>query len=215
MSITLIPRICEICNKEFSARPIDIKRGGGRFCSIKCLGIHRRSAVEKHCEVCGKSFRAIPYHIKRGTGRFCSHKCYHKSLVTQTERICQTCGKVFMTFQCKVTEHTGLYCSKACQHEGMKGDKNPVWRGGHTHYRGANWNEQRDAARKRDGNICQSCHRKQRRGEKAFHIHHIIPFRFFNGDFQSANDLSNLITLCPTCHKKAEFGVISIPKPLL
>ena len=34
-------------------------------------------------------------------------------------------------------------------------------------------------------------------------VHHIIPFKQFNGDWKKANQLSNLISLCEfPCHRK-------------
>ncbi|WP_431731888.1 HNH endonuclease [Bacillus timonensis] len=34
-------------------------------------------------------------------------------------------------------------------------------------------------------------------------MHHIIPFREFDGDWKSANKLSNLVSLCEyPCHRK-------------
>jgi DEAD/DEAH box helicase domain-containing protein len=38
------------------------------------------------------------------------------------------------------------------------------------------------------------------------HVHHKKPFREF-GSPEEANKLSNLITLCPTCHRKVEQAV--------
>ena len=39
---------------------------------------------------------------------------------------------------------------------------------------------------------------------RSLDVHHIIPFRRFAGDWRAANDLANLLTLCPTCHAKAD-----------
>ena len=36
------------------------------------------------------------------------------------------------------------------------------------------------------------------------HVHHKIPFRKFDNDFVLANDLDNLETLCPKCHREEE-----------
>jgi predicted HNH restriction endonuclease len=38
-------------------------------------------------------------------------------------------------------------------------------------------------------------------------VHHIVPFRTFKGDWRKANELSNLITLCRNCHRKAEVSL--------
>lgn len=214
MTITTITCICEQCGKEFQRRPIDIAKGGGHYCSNKCTGIARRKTVECVCKTCNKTFEVIPSNAQRGA-KFCSYECYHLSMHNQIECTCKYCGRTFMTPPSKSNKQRGFYCSRKCHSAANSGAANPVWRGGHTHYRGNNWSIQRRLARERDGNVCQSCHRKPRKSEKLFHIHHIKPFRYFNGDYLSANDLSNLITLCPTCHKKAEWGKLAITKPLL
>jgi predicted HNH restriction endonuclease len=46
-------------------------------------------------------------------------------------------------------------------------------------------------------------------------VHHIQPAYLFNGDHDAANQLSNLICLCVTCHKKAEKGSIAIQPKLI
>jgi DEAD/DEAH box helicase domain-containing protein len=66
---------------------------------------------------------------------------------------------------------------------------------------GTEWKKQRTLARKRDGYCCQVCGIKE--DEKQHHVHHKKPFRLFSSN-QEANDLNNLITLCPGCHKKVE-----------
>jgi len=69
---------------------------------------------------------------------------------------------------------------------------------------GPNWPKQRDLARARDGYRCQIC--GQPEGDKAHHVHHKIPFRMFES-VEQANQLANLITLCNSCHRKAETAV--------
>jgi len=65
------------------------------------------------------------------------------------------------------------------------------------------------AAHVRDGHRCRQCSVPEREG-RAHDVHHIRPFREFgyirgeNRNDRMANDLENLITLCPTCHQRAE-----------
>ena len=66
---------------------------------------------------------------------------------------------------------------------------------------GANWPQQRDAARQRDRYTCQNCSIVE--SDRAHDVHHKIPFRAFD-NFLDANRLENLITLCPACHRRAE-----------
>lgn len=75
---------------------------------------------------------------------------------------------------------------------------------------GPNWQAQRQKALARDGYACQMCGVTQ--AEQPLHVHHARPFRDFgyvpgqNENYLDANRVSNLITLCPTCHRRAEQG---------
>jgi DEAD/DEAH box helicase domain-containing protein len=69
---------------------------------------------------------------------------------------------------------------------------------------GPGWPAQRDQARARDGYRCQSCGLAEQ--GRAHHVHHQVPFRTFVSP-QQANQLSNLVTLCPRCHRRAESAV--------
>lgn len=76
---------------------------------------------------------------------------------------------------------------------------------------GPNWPAQRDAARARDGHRCRRCGAPERDGRQ-HDVHHVTPFRSFgyvpgrNDLYKLANRLENLITLCPSCHRRAERG---------
>ena len=75
---------------------------------------------------------------------------------------------------------------------------------------GPNWPLQRDRARARDGYRCQNCGAPEK--GVAHHVHHRVPFRAFAAadtrrSYQQANQLSNLVTLCPRCHRRAELVV--------
>ena len=59
------------------------------------------------------------------------------------------------------------------------------------------WRELRKVVYRRDGWCCQECG-KHSSGYRSLHAHHI--------DYDNTNnDLSNLITLCPSCHGKTLF----------
>jgi len=76
---------------------------------------------------------------------------------------------------------------------------------------GPNWQQQRERALNRDGYKCRTCGADARPGQ-GLHIHHIRPFRDYgyiagiNEAYRSANELENLVTLCPSCHRQAEAG---------
>jgi DEAD/DEAH box helicase domain-containing protein len=69
---------------------------------------------------------------------------------------------------------------------------------------GANWEKQKRLTRQRDKFRCQLCGMPEK--EHAHHVHHKIPFRQFSTP-EEANKLENLITLCPSCHRKVEDSV--------
>ena len=65
------------------------------------------------------------------------------------------------------------------------------------------------AALARDGGACRVCGKAPTK-PRYLHVHHIRPAYLFDGDWESANDLSNLVTLCATCHKGVESGRIPL-----
>ncbi len=69
---------------------------------------------------------------------------------------------------------------------------------------GPDWPKRRDQARARDGYRCQNCGALEQ--GQAHHVHHKIPFRGF-ASYLQANQMDNLVTLCPRCHRRAELVV--------
>jgi DEAD/DEAH box helicase domain-containing protein len=78
-----------------------------------------------------------------------------------------------------------------------------TWNSSRNYY-GSNWQTQRIAARTRDQFSCQFCGLPET--DKAHHVHHIVPLRSFSSP-ELANRLTNLVTLCPNCHLRAESAV--------
>jgi DEAD/DEAH box helicase domain-containing protein len=69
---------------------------------------------------------------------------------------------------------------------------------------GPDWSRLRDQVRARDGYRCQVCGAPEL--GRSHDVHHKVPFRSFDS-LQQANQLSNLITLCPACHHQVETAV--------
>lgn len=69
---------------------------------------------------------------------------------------------------------------------------------------GPNWQQIRKLVLQRDHYTCQSCGAVER--DQPLHVHHKIPLRSFASNEQG-NQLSNLVTLCPPCHRRAELSV--------
>jgi DEAD/DEAH box helicase domain-containing protein len=84
-----------------------------------------------------------------------------------------------------------------------------LWTNSPNNY-GPGWGGIRDRVRERDGYACQMCGRPEL--NRQHDVHHKIPFRMFRDESgrvqpERANQLDNLTTLCPECHKKAETAV--------
>ncbi len=75
-----------------------------------------------------------------------------------------------------------------------------LWNG-HPNDYGPTWTQIRNQIRKRDHFCCQLCGKAEQ--GRAFAVHHIIPFRTFTS-VEQAHQPENLVTLCPTCHQRAE-----------
>ena len=76
---------------------------------------------------------------------------------------------------------------------------------------GPDWNKIREKVRARDGYKCQVCGTPET--NRQHDVHHKTPFRAFvqigstEPAYIRANRLENLVTLCPSCHHKAEQNV--------
>jgi DEAD/DEAH box helicase domain-containing protein len=77
---------------------------------------------------------------------------------------------------------------------------------------GPNWRQQRRKALERDGYRCRTCGANGGPGGITLHVHHIRPFRDYNyipgvnENYLQANQVDNLVSLCPSCHRRAEAG---------
>lgn len=206
--------VCEYCGKTYTKPTIRI--GLGKFCSRQCAAKGRKQPPPAQtftytCQRCGKTFtreRNKPY-------KFCSHQCSHKGRkqprgITLAENTCEQCGQTYQRTPATI----GKFCSSACwgkwHAEHDSGENSPFWKGGTTEYRGPNWRKQKAAARKRDGHRCQHCGVSEDEIGQHLDVHHVKPFREFgyipdqNDNYRQANKLSNLLTLCRSCHLKVE-----------
>ncbi len=78
------------------------------------------------------------------------------------------------------------------------------WNSDQNNY-GSSWNRIRKLVLQRDQYMCQSCGLTET--NYPFHVHHKTPFRLFSSPEQ-ANQIENLVTLCPACHRKAEVSIL-------
>lgn len=190
------------------------------------------------CEQCKEPFQRPRCRESDGEHHFCGTVCHNQWMKAHgtfsgaknpnwkgghVVVTCDTCGKTFDKEPCAIK--TLNFCNRACmgqwksQHQ--SGPNHPHWKGGEIFYRGPNWKQQAHAARQRDNYRCRHCRKTQKQNGRSLDVHHIKPFREFgyipeqNDYYLQANDLTNLITLCRRCHKRAEWGMIPIQACLL
>jgi transposase len=84
------------------------------------------------------------------------------------------------------------------------GESNGNWKGGYEEYYGPNWESQRKACLVRDGYLCRRCGTTKEEMDREPDVHHLRPFRTFQGNFELANTLTNLVALCCACHTFCE-----------
>jgi 5-methylcytosine-specific restriction endonuclease McrA len=116
------PRKCEQCGAEFTPSAGNLKKGNGRFCSVKCAAQKRTShqRVERFCLECGVTFVVPTARIRTRPANFCSRECFLSHAKenapgkTVVERTCQHCGKVFSVAPSQLNHREPKYCSLDC-----------------------------------------------------------------------------------------------------
>lgn len=68
---------CIVCSKLFNAKPFNIRRGMGRFCSILCKSLGTRKRLKHKCLICGRDVEKTPSQVARSkSGKFfCGKSC--------------------------------------------------------------------------------------------------------------------------------------------
>lgn len=220
--------ICQRCGKEYQVKKSREHRS--KFCSKACAG-NRYSA---QCGQCGKTYQVKAAESERT--HFCSRSCYAKWMSNRTgadnplynsvEVQCSNCGNLLIRTPSYVKTRKEIFCNSTCYGEWISlnrsGENAHSWLGGTKKWRGASWKRQRVMALNRDNHTCQHCGITQKMLDKTniqsakLQVHHIVPFRQFGSDRENeANALTNLVSLCPTCHMKAENELIPIQPYLL
>ena len=127
---------------------------------------------------------------------------------------CDQCGAEFR--RRRVTSKH-VFCGPDCQHEWLSeafaGDGHPNWRGGAQPNYGRGWHRVRERALERDGRECVLCGTTAAELGRNPDVHHVVPVRAFVETpvttERDAHYLANVVSLCPSCHRKAEFGGVS------
>jgi 5-methylcytosine-specific restriction endonuclease McrA len=127
--------------------------------------------------------------------------------ITQSEPVtvkCTHCGK--RTTVPRWFEKEGLelhFCGDRCRGLWRDDHRSEVKLKGNRDYRGGNWQTIARSIRERDAYRCRSCGISEETLGRQLDVHHVVPFRAF-GSPDRANQPDNLISVCPSCHKKQE-----------
>lgn len=223
---------CNVCGKEFHPHH---GKENQKYCGRKCYSIGKTDQVTLTCEACGKTFNVYK---ARSHARFCSREChstkaeliceycgdtyYVKRSDKGRRRTCsKTCASKLRSVE-GTAPHTGKARPESTRKKVSEGlrlyyKKNPRkhwnFKGGNfSNFRGrySDWQLQRKRARSRALYKCEVCGISETTMKKQLSVHHIIPFRKFSTP-QKANELSNLICVCQSCHMKLECGTITLP----
>ena len=118
---------------------------------------------------------------------------------------CEYCKRTYPHLRYRSKRERRRFCSYNCWHAQLIANptKSSAYVDGRSIdrvRRGSNWRTQRLLALERDGHMCQVCGATP---PARLHVHHIVPCRVFQSSI-GAHALSNLVTLCVSCHPRVE-----------
>lgn len=203
--------ICDFCGDEF------YRSEGGEYCGMECFSEARKGEGNPMYEVeRPESHRKELREKMSGSSNpmFSATGSDNPRWRERREQECTWCGQTFRTI-----ERDRKFCSLSCMGDWRSchwnGSEHPAWRDDSQEVpMGANWEEKREEALIRDEYECIECDMSneshRRKIGKGLDVHHIVPRREFwdketgELDYERANRLENLITLCRKHHRKIE-----------
>lgn len=212
---------CPTCGRDFET---------SRGLRTHCARGHESSPfapVRTNCELCSSEFE---YYESNKSGRFCP-KCVETNTWQKPPTLCgednprwnggkrrvtcDVCDTVVERYPSNIGET--VVCSEPCRRQwlstSMRGANHPNWKGGDTGPYGPGWEPVRREALARDDHRCQLCGRSKSEIGRNPDVHHIVPVRWFvesdDHTREDAHFLENVISLCVSCHRKADHETIS------
>jgi 5-methylcytosine-specific restriction endonuclease McrA len=195
-------RKCLACGTGIP-KPASSKVRHKLYCSPACLSARRTQGWGRkpqgqaaNCLVCGGLFYTPPGR----PGRYCSRPCYAKGRWGEahvTTRDCVICKTPFLARISDYKTCCGPACRSQRRSEANRGERCHFWRGGAAAPYNEEWQFIRKQALARDGKACVLCGSKNR-----VNVHHVVPYRY-----SQSHALTNLITLCRSCHSREELKV--------
>lgn len=226
-------RTCENCEGDFYSE------SAKKYCSKTCLLDSDSYSGENNpnwkggkevadCEICDSEFR---YYPSEKPGLYCAECLEQESWrdppkVTgsnhprwaggKIEKDCEVCGETVRRYPSGCLSDVVL-CTVECRRqwlsESFTGENHPNWEGGGSEYYGKGWRQAKLRTLERDDHSCVLCGATKDDLDRNPDVHHIVPVRRFieaeAADKTDAHVPRNLVTLCVTCHRRADFGTPS------
>lgn len=226
-------RTCDYCEKSFYS---DTAK---KYCSRDCLLQSDSYVGENNpnwkggkesaeCLICGSGFE---YYPSEKPGRYCSdcvenekwqappglsgpdHPEWKGGKITKH---CDLCGEG-VTRRPSAFAGSVTLCSRECHRiwlsDAFTGEGHPNWKGGGNEAYGTGWRRAKLITLHRDDYTCVICGKTKAEIGRNPDAHHIVPVRaFVEADHAEKTDAHvprNLVALCVTCHRRADFGTPS------
>lgn len=222
---------CIECGEEMRRSPSWASRGEKTFCSQQCHGEYREKQpdgkVAVECSICGTEMQRYPSRVEKYDRQYCSQECMgaghseynsgeNHPRWSRVTVYCESCGSPISVPEEQAEDRR--FCSPQCRGDWMATLAGPThwnYAGGDIEY-GEGWNaKKRREVRNRDGNKCQICGMTKQEHYSTYglnlNVHHIRKARSFDSE-KARNALSNLTTLCHSCHIKAEQMTPLLPR---
>nr|WP_243700473.1 HNH endonuclease [Halorussus pelagicus] len=233
---TLPNRTCSNCEIDFYCEYEN------KYCSENCRQQsqsfegksnpnYRGKKQSTDCLLCGESFQ---YYESAKEGLYCSDCVENESWrdvpelrgeqnprwkCGKRQLNCEVCDSSLARYPSEISGNVVL-CSEECRtdwlSEQFTQSGHPNWKGGGNGSYGSGWNATRRQALERDGYECARCSKPKDEIGRNPDVHHIIPVRLFaesdNHKKEDAHFLDNVVSLCISCHRKADFGKIQKTK---
>jgi len=189
---------------------------------------YRGGKERTKCKLCSESFE---YYPSEKEGLYCPDCVETESWQSQPplggsnnprwkggklELECAACKATVERYPSDVTGEVAV-CGRDCLSDWLSeeftGEGHPNWEGGDIGNYGPGWNRVRREALQRDGHECVVCGTAKADLGRNPDVHHVVPVRVFDASegmsVEDAHRLDNVVTLCPPCHRKADFGTLS------
>lgn len=206
----MIARECNHCQSMYQAKPSELNRGQGLYCSRRCGGLargKRHSTPNTLCSYCKEEFYRKPSSKRAKSGLyFCNSACQSSAYKDPNINICSgpiSTGKRTKKTPCKICgleRHSNYNICKSCKKlECLKtwlaGDISVTWSGPYKETKSF----VKEHLKTVRGDKCENCSfdKKSPSGNSIIQLEHI------DGNYQN-NAIENLQLLCPNCHAMTE-----------